>query len=61
MCFLFFQANLILVPFPTHRKQVPSITNQFQLYGLYLFTPKIFLTLFTVISTAHSLTFAQLG
>ena len=24
MCFLFFQANLILVPFPTHRKQVPS-------------------------------------
>ena len=22
MCFLFFQANLILVPFPTHRQQV---------------------------------------
>ena len=24
MCFLFFQANLILLPFPTHRQQVPS-------------------------------------
>ena len=25
MCFLFIQANFILVPFPTHRQQVPSI------------------------------------
>ena len=25
MCFLLIQANLILVPFPTHRKQVPSM------------------------------------
>ena len=24
MCFLFIQANLIVVPFPTHRQQVPS-------------------------------------
>ena len=26
MCFLFFQANFILVPFPAHRQQVPSWT-----------------------------------
>ena len=25
MCFLFFQANFILVPFPTHRQQVASL------------------------------------
>ena len=25
MCFLSFQANLILVPFPAHRQQVPSM------------------------------------
>ena len=25
MCFLIFQANFILVPFPTHRQQVPSL------------------------------------
>ena len=27
MCFLFFQANFILVPFPTHRQQVPSLST----------------------------------
>ena len=26
MCFLYFQANLVLVPFPTHYQQVLSIT-----------------------------------
>ena len=26
VCFRFFQANFILVPFPTHRQQVPSIS-----------------------------------
>ena len=26
MCFLFFQANFILVPFPTHHQQVPSLS-----------------------------------
>ena len=25
MCFLFFRANLILVPFPAHRQQVSSL------------------------------------
>ena len=29
MCFLFFQANLILVPFPTHRQQALSIILQY--------------------------------
>ena len=27
MCFLFFQSNFILVPFPTHRQQVPSMST----------------------------------
>ena len=27
-CFLFFQANFIPVPFPTHRQQVPPINYQ---------------------------------
>ena len=42
MCFLFFQANLILVPFPTHRQQVPS---------LYFFIFSDFVTIATILGT----------
>ena len=32
--FVFCQANLILVPFPAHRQQVPSLTNDLRIEWL---------------------------